>query len=239
MTNDKSDTQSRRSVLRAAGAGIATAATATIGVPSSASAESDIETLRGGILSATLEPDEIDWRSLALGFSKRYRGGYGAPPNAETLAERMSNEFVANEDAWVQYGNWLLDETGASGIGDAQVAVDVSITRTRWPTRSETVETVIDTEYDDDLDEFQSVDWRIESAEEPDYHVEIRNGAAENAADELQQFRREHIDEEEGEHDLPSDQYVSEVAGRYLVNIGFGDETRSVLELFLGDVDGV
>lgn len=164
-------------------------------------------------------------------------GRVGSPDPAITLADRLRNEFNANADAWIDYGNWVIDEADVEPIGDTVVQVDVVLTRLRWPTADERVATTIDVDYDDATAQFTGLEWRAEAADDPDYQATVKNDAAENGADELQEFRRKFIATDDGEdHALPSSEYVSAHAGRYASLIELGEEGRSVLELFLGDL---
>ncbi|WP_337653283.1 hypothetical protein [Halomontanus rarus] len=197
-----------------------------------ASAQSSSSAPPQGILSNGMG-EGGDRSAFFRGLIASYRGSFGTPDTAETLADRMRNEFVANSDAWIDYGNWLIDEHDVTVLGSATIAVDVTITRMRWPTRDATVETTINATYDEDANAFTGLDWRLEPAEDPHYQVEIKNRAAEHAADELQSFRRQFIDPENG-HELPDSEYVSTIAGKYSTDIGLGEDSRNVLELLLG-----
>ena len=199
--------------------------------------------------------DADDIIALFRGYSSRLSSGLTSPAPASTLADRMRNEFNANADHWLGYGNWLLDEQGVSPLGSATVGVDVAITRSRWPLRSsERVRTAIDVEFDADHRAYTGLEWRrFETGEDGDgdsgeddapdpedfdYFVEIRNLAAERGADELQSFRHRFIDENGSDHALPDSTYVSTIAGRHAMDLFFGSESKHVLQLLLGDPDG-
>ncbi|PCR88691.1 hypothetical protein [Natrinema ejinorense] len=226
-----SDPQTRRRFLRASGATLAAAGSAGLAT-TTASAQTNSQ----GILA-----DGVGEGGDFMAFIRGRIDGYGlagAPETAATLADRLRNEFNANSEHWINYGNWLIDEGGVTALGDTVVGVDVAIDWTRWPTRSESVATTIDAGYDTDTDEFTSLEWRLEEATDPDYQATIKNEAAENGADELAEFRREFIDTDgNGNHEIPSSEYVSHHVGKYSSAIELGKEGRSVLELLLGRVE--
>ncbi|APX00320.1 hypothetical protein CHINAEXTREME_20530 (plasmid) [Halobiforma lacisalsi AJ5] len=149
----------------------------------------------------------------------------------------MRNEFTANTDAWLGYGNWLIDEyDDVSPLGTVTLGVDV--VSTNWLFADDRVETTLEAVYDDETESYTDLEWRLEEPEEPDYKVEIRNKAAEHAADELQTFRTRFIAEDEDEaHELPEPDYVEELKGRYLPSLRFGEESKHVLEILIGELD--
>jgi hypothetical protein len=182
-----------------------------------------------------------DFSAFFSGIGSGYSSGFSAPESAETLAERAINEFEANEAAWIDYGDWAAQEHDLTPLGDATIAVDFAITRGRWPTRNNHVATTLDTQFDTDSNTYTSVDWRLEEADSPDYEAVLKNQAAENAADELTNFRREFIgdpDADDPDHQLPSDEYISKMTGRYWSAIRVGEDTEHVLQLLLGEFDG-
>lgn len=177
-----------------------------------------------------------DFRAFFSGLINRYQGGYGAPKSVEDLADDARNEFEANSDLWISYGNWLLEEYDVSSLGTATVGVEFAITRGRWPFRGpESVQTTIDATYDDEAEEFTALEWRLEEPDNPEHEFLVKNNAAENAADELKDFRRQYIDPDGG-HTLPDREYISKLAGKYSGTV-LVDE-QSVLELLLGEIDG-
>lgn len=218
--------------MQASGATLTAVGTAGF-ASTSAAAQSDTQQ---GILADGVGESGDMWA-----FIRGKISGYGlagAPETAETLADRMRNEFNANSADWIAYGNWLVAEHGVSPMGDTIVGVDVSITRTRWATRDESVATTIDAGYDSEADEFTHLEWRLGAPDEPDYEATLKNTAAENGADELAEFRREFIATEDGEdHKIPSTEYVSRHVGKYSSAIEFGEDSQSVLDLLLGEVD--
>ena len=190
---------------------------------------------QGILAEGVAEPGDGDLGAFIRGFTSRFSSGYGSPESAENLADRMRNEFNANSDHWISYGNWLAEKEDISVPGSTIVGVDVAITRARWPTRNESVSTTIDAQFDDTTETFSSLEWRTGEPEEPDYEVTLKNKAAESAADELQSFRREYIDTENGEdHELPDEEYLSELVGKYSTSIALGEDSSNVLELLLG-----
>jgi len=227
------DTHSRRQFCRRAGVAL-TALGGSGLAATTASAQTDSSASRG------IFGEDVGDGGDLWAFLRGRMEGYGTvspPEDAATLADRMRNEFNANSADWIDYGNWVIEEAGVEPIGDTVVQVDVALTRLRWPTVDETVATAIDVNYDDTLGEFTGLEWRLGAPEDPDYQATVKNDAAENGAAELAEFRRKFIATEDGErHELPSSEYVSAHAGRYASLIEIGDEGRSVLELFLGEL---
>lgn len=220
---------SRRTVLRRGAATVATTVGAA-GLAGTATAESD--DLPHGVLADGFDGGDrwAFFTSAARSQTGRLRSG----SSAEILADRIRNEFNANADAWLSYGNWMLEDQNVSVLGDATVAVDV--TKTSRVFGDDTVATTLEVDYDGT--EFTALEWYLDDADDPDYRIEVRDYAAENAADELQTFRREYIGDSDDDHELPDETYVSELAGKYWTLLSIGDEERSVLELLLGEIDG-
>ena len=216
----------RRQLLRTAGTTLT--ATGTVGLVATTSTSAS--TNGQGVLADGFEGSDL--LSFARGYSSRYQY-YGPPEPVDTLADRARNEFNANADAWLEYGTWLVDEADVTPLGSADVGVEFAVTRWRWFTSSESVETTVRVEYDDDAEEFTDLEWSAGESRDADYRVRIEDHAAESAADELQTFRRKFIGDD---HELPSSKYLSEVAGRYKGTIRFDAETTSVLELLIGEV---
>ena len=197
-------------------------------------AAADTDSQQGIFAEDIAEPDSVDFRALIRGYSSRFSSGYGAPESAENLADRMRNEFTANSEHWIDYGNWLVESEDVSPPESTIVGVDVAITRARWPTRDEAVSTTIDAQFDDTAEVFSDLEWRTGEPDDPDYEGTIKNKAAESAADELQSFRREFIDTDGDDHELPDQEYLSELVGKYSSSIAFGEDSKSVLGLLLG-----
>jgi len=233
MTQPKSR-QTRRQLLQRTG-GVALATVGTTGLATtSASAQTDSQ----GILADGITGDtESDFPAFMGGYLSRFAGVTGPPETVDALATDARNEFNANADLWVSYGNYLLEEMDVTGSGDSIVGVTFKLTRGRWPTRDDSRETAIDVGYDDATDQFTSLEWRDEEPDDPDFELTLENLAAENAADELSEFRTEWIGDDESEHEIPSDEYLNTMAGKYASSIGFGPESKGVLELFFGEVD--
>ena len=222
------DNTTRRQFIKVTGT--SAAAVGGLGTIATASAETNTE---GGVLGPGFAP-EFELQAFVGGFMQRYRTVGGPPDDVEDMAARARNEFGNNEDLWLSYGNWLLDEAEVNADGDATVAVDFEITRRRWPINTQRTPTVIEVEADD---RFEAVSWELGEAEDPDFEVTVANVAAESAADELSKFRREWIGENEDDHEHPSDEHLNELAGQYWDGISFGDSERSVIEVLLGEVD--
>ncbi|WP_226043412.1 hypothetical protein [Natrinema sp. DC36] len=156
--------------------------------------------------------------------------------DAEVLADQIRNEFNANSEHWIAYGNWLIAESGVTALGDTTVGVDIQVSKTLGD--DEIVPTTIDVGYNTETDEFTSLEWRLEEADDPDYEAVVMDDAAENGSDELAEFRREFIDTDgNGNHELPSSEYINHHAGKYSRYIGLGDDGQTVFELLLGEVD--
>ncbi|MFP8891834.1 hypothetical protein ACLI4U_18990 (plasmid) [Natrialbaceae archaeon A-CW2] len=222
------ETTTRRQYMRRSGAALTTVGVA--GLAQSASAETNS---RQGILADGVG-EGGDLFAFVRGFASKYRDSFGPPDQLETLSDRARNEFNANSQAWVDYGNWLITEQDVEPLGGATVAVDWELTRGRWPTGHGDLETHIDVGFDDDNDRFTSIEWHDESVDEPDYYVTLRNHAAESAADELSEFRREYIEDEKS---VPDVEYVSRLAGRYADGIALGEDSSNVVGLFIGGDD--
>jgi len=219
--------QTRRHFLTTSGATVV----GTVGLATTtASAQTDAQQ---GILADGVG-EGGDLRAFILG---QIDGLSLGPPEATaaTLADRLRNEFNANSSHWINYGNWLIDEYGVTALGDTLIAVDVKVDR--WVTDTETVATTIDAGYDTETDTFTSLEWRLGAPDDPDYQAALIDDAAKNGSDELAEFRREFIDTSgEGNHELPSRQYVSRMAGRYSRFVTVGDDGQSVFELLLGEI---
>jgi len=223
----------RRQFLRRSGAALT-----AIGSVGLASTTATAETGQQGILAESFPADvQPDYRAFFGGYISRYASITGPPEEIEALATDARNEFNANSELWVSYGNWLLEEADVTASGDTVVAVEFALTRGRWPTADDTRQTAIDVGYNDTTDEFESLEWRDEEADEPDFQIRLENRAAENAADELSEFRRQWIGDEEDDHELPDDEYINSMAGKYADTIGFGSDSETVLELFFGEVN--
>ncbi|EMA45238.1 hypothetical protein [Halobiforma nitratireducens] len=191
-----------------------------------------------GVLADGFDGDR-DRIAFLRGFTNTYSGGYGAPDALESLVDDARNEFNANTELWIDYGNWLIDtHEEVVPLGSGTVAVEFDLTRGRWPLRNpDPIATTIDAEYDDESDEFTALEWRVDKPDDPDFEVRLENRAAENAADELQSYRRDFIAEDDEDHAVPDSEYLSALAGEYAAGIMLGNETRSVLEVLLGEVD--
>lgn len=230
QTNTPESTYTRRAVIKRGGA--AGAGAIAIGTSGVATASDDPDEF-AGVFGHEFEV-ERDTMAFARGILSGFNG-LSAPPRVETLADRARNEFQANRDVWVSYGNWIIDEHGSAPADAKEIGVEFSLTRTRWATRSESAATTIDVTFENDrVDE---LDWRSGEPDDPDYEVELRNYAAERAADELQTFRREWIDEGGDDHELPSNEYLNELAGSYLPSVYLGSDSQSTIEVLLGEVD--
>lgn len=232
-THTQTKTVTRRQAIRAGGAALVASPPAA----ATAAANSGPQGLSQGILADGFDDVEFSTLGFIRGRSRGYSGGIGPQTPAETLADRMRNEFNANAGAWVSYGNWLIEELETTPLGSVTVAVDVRLSRRRWFFRAETVSTGIHVDYDEDSEQFVDLFWMTGEPDDPDYRVEVKDDAAENAADELQQFRRMWIGESRDDHEIPDGEYLSRLAGRYSSFISIGDRERSVLELLVGEVD--
>ncbi len=220
------DTQTRRQYCRRAGATLTALGGAGLAT-TTASAQTQTE---GGILADGVGEGDV-WAFLQGRLSMPTR----VTNDAATLADRLRNEFNANADAWIAYGNWLIDEHGVEPLGSTTVAVDVAVTD--WFDEPDIVATTIDAAYDTEADEFTGLEWRLGSPESPDYEATIKDEAAANGADELAEFRRKFIDAEDGDHEIPPSEYVSEHLGRYSGVIELGPDGHTALELLLGEVE--
>lgn len=231
MTQSKPK-QTRRRFLKA---GAATAAAAT--VPATASAQTSTDDPPGGLFADGFEVSSSDFLAFIRGFQDARQYSLSAGSSLENLADAMRNEFVANEDHWLNYANWLLENhTDVEPLGTTTLQIDVidpSLTG-----EDKRVETVLEADYDDTTRTFTAVDWRLENPENPDYVVGITKRHARLATDDLMAFRREYIDESgDDNHELPDDEYLNELAGRYWDGLRLGPESKGVLEVLVGEVD--
>ncbi|ELY68832.1 hypothetical protein C489_05683 [Natrinema versiforme JCM 10478] len=205
----------------------------------SAAAQSDTQSPPQGLLANGLNVEGGDRQAFFTGFMSSLMPATSPVPDAKTLADRMRNEFMTNSEHWVTYGNWLISEyDDVEPLGTVTLGVDVVVPR-YWPNEDESVETMVKAEYDTELGEYTDLGWWIETPDEPDYQVEIRDKAARNAADELQEYRREYIDEEGDNHSLPDESYVSELSGTYATHLRFGEDSKHILQLLVGDTGGI
>ncbi|SDL08910.1 hypothetical protein [Natronorubrum texcoconense] len=231
MTSEDQTTR-RQHLLRLGGVAL-TAIGGTTFASMSTSAE---ETESKGILTDGIELEGGDNWAFARGLGA-FAMSMGGSTGAETLADRARNEFGNNTEHWINYANWLItefDDVRPSG----SVTVKLDVVKTNWVGDDERVETVIDATFDEEAYEYTDLEWRIDTADEPDFEAEIRNSAAENAPDELQEYRREFIDEDGDDHDLPDEAYVSRLAGKYMPAVVLGEDGQNVLELLVGDLNG-
>lgn len=220
----------RREAIRAAGTGAAVlvAGPAAIG---SASASDGF----GGVFGSELR-GEADLFATIRGFVGRMTSR-GPTPDTATLADRARNEFVANEQRWLSYGNWLLDEYGGEPVEDATIDVGFEIRRRRWLFSRGATHTTLDVTFDTDAEVVESITWDDGAPDDPDHEVVLVDQAAVDAADELQRFRREWIGTDEDGHELPDGTYLSELAGRYWSLIHTDSDVQNVVEVLLGEVD--
>ncbi|WP_245800697.1 hypothetical protein [Natrinema saccharevitans] len=231
----------RRQFLQRAG-GVALTATGASAFATTASAQSDTDTETEsppqGILANGVAGGGIDQSVFMTSFLGSMLPATSPTPAAKTLADRMRNEFTANSDHWVDYGNWLIStRDDVEPLGTVTLGLDVVVSRFMW-VEDERVETTIRAEYDDKAGQYTDLGWWIETPENPDYQAEIRDKAARNAADELQEFRRKFIDTEDGDdHRIPDKQYRSDIAGRYASYLRFGPDSKHILELLVGEID--
>lgn len=230
MTDGDTNRQTRRSLLRA---GAATAC-ATIGVSTTTTASAETSSMRG-IIANGLGAEGGDHLAFAEGI---LAGAFTIrTEDAPTLADRMRNEFQANREAWIRYGNWLLDEfDNIEPAGNVTVGVNVIVTN--WVAEDEIVPTTINAEYDEEAEEIIDLEWIEGEPEDPDYTLPIKNSSAEFAPDDLQSFRREHIGYDESDHALPDEKYVSRYAGKYIAASRLDDETTHALGVLVGDLEG-
>lgn len=189
----------------------------------------------GGVFGSELH-GEASWWATLQGFTSRLTSR-GSPPETVTLADRARNEFTANEAAWVSYGNWLLDEHGGEPVEDAVIDVSFHIRRRRWLFERRETHTTLAVDFDTDAETVESITWDDGAPDDPDHEVELVDYAATQAADELQTFRREWIDDDGDDHELPDGEYLSELAGKYWSLVGTDSELHSVVEVLLGEVD--
>lgn len=226
--------QTRRRFLRTSAA-TATAIGATGLASSSATAQTSSSPPQG-LLANGLNIEDADRMAFMSGFVSSLTPSMSPTPSAKTLADRMRNEFTANSEHWVDYGNWLINEhDNIEPLGTVTLGVEVVVSR-YWPNPDERVETMVKAEYDDQAGEYTNLGWWIETPDNPDYQVEIRDKAARNAADELQEFRRKFIGDKDGEsHKLPTESYVSELSGKYATYLRFGEDSKHIMELLVGE----
>jgi len=229
------DPQSRRRFLRTSGVALATAGLAT----TPASAQTETNSPPQGLLANGLTVEGGNKWAFTEALMASLMPSASPTPSAKTLAGRMRNEFTANSDDWVDYGNWLISEHDMiEPLGTVTLGLDVKVGR-YWPNEDERVQTTVEAVYDEDAEEFTDVGWWIETPDDPDYRVQIQDKAARDAADELQEFRRRFIAEEEGEtHTLPDKTYVSRLAGKYAPHVRWGEDSKHILELLLGGSAG-
>jgi len=232
MTPD--DPQTRRRFLRTSGVALATAGLAT-----TAGAQSQTNSPPQGLLANGLTVEGGNEWAFSKALMNSLLPSVSRTPSAKTLADRMRNEFTANSDDWVAYGNWLISEHDAvEPLGTVTLGLDVKVSR-YWPTEDERVQTTVRAVYDDSAEEFTDVGWWIETPDDPDYQVQIQDKAARDAADELQEFRRKFIAEDADEsHTLPDKTYVSKLAGKYAPHLRWGEDSKHILELLLGGSAG-
>lgn len=234
MTHNTNKT-TRRRILRS----IATAG--SIGVVGIGTTQTATASSNGGIFADGFEADR-DLRAFFSGVRLRYSSTGGWPSaSLDDYVDRAVNEFRANEAAWIDYGDWLASEHGFSPAGDTVVAVEFEFRRRRAFTDADVVETVVEADFDTDVDRFERVLWNVERADDPDYTVRLVDRAVEQASDELSRFRRKWIgdlNEDDPDHKLPDNAYVNEVAGRYTPDIYLNEDSQHVLELLLGEFDG-
>jgi len=227
------DPQTRRQVLRRSGAALAAAGGVGLAATNASAQTGDSQSILMDGLAGDVEPD---YEAFADGFLSQLTSITGPPEDIDALATDAKNEFNANAQDWISYGNWLLDEAGVDATGDTVVGVEFRLTRGRWPTRDSTRQTAVDVTYDEDAEEFTGLEWTDDDPDDPDFQVQLKNRAAENAADELATFRRKWIGDDDSDHEQPDDAYLSRMYGKYTNSIGFGERSQSVIELLLGEV---
>lgn len=230
MTTKPDTSTTRRQLLRTSGAALTAVGTAGL-ASTTASAQSDGDSQ--GILADgfEVEPDRSAFlKGYVAGIADRF-SGYDDPA---TLADRMRNEFNANTDAWLRYGNWLLEEADVTAAGSATVGVDIGISRIPFNEPEDVVETHINAEYDDGAEEFVDLEWLDSAVDEPDFQVGLRNQAAQNGADDLSEFRRRYIGKSEADHEIPDDKYLNDLAGKYSSTLRIGEDSQTVLNVLLG-----
>ncbi|USZ73794.1 hypothetical protein NGM15_18480 (plasmid) [Natronosalvus halobius] len=206
---------------------------ASAGFATPVSAQTETES-RQGILADGVAEGGDNWAFFSGMMSSAF-GTIGRREDPERLAGAMQNEFNANADAWVSYGNWLTDEYDVQPIGAANINVTVAQTRRVLPDPFEPYETHIEVGYDDETETFDHLEWHDGEVDDADYHLEIRNQAAESAPDELLEFRQTFIGEDGEGHELPDQEYISELQGKYFNYLRFGEDAEHVLQLLLGN----
>ncbi|ADB63914.1 hypothetical protein Htur_5026 (plasmid) [Haloterrigena turkmenica DSM 5511] len=222
--------QTRRQYLQRTGGAALTVTGASALATTSASAQSDSQQ---GILADGVG-EGGNFRAFLEGKLSGVSVG-GPSESAEVYADRMRNEFNANSEHWINYGNWLIDEYDVQAAGDTVVGVDVQVSK--FLRGDDVVSTTVDVGYDSETDQLTSLEWRLGAPEEPDYEVVLIDDAAENGADELADLRREFIDTSgEGDHSVPSEEYVSRHVGQYSSFIDLGNDGQTVFEMLLGEV---
>lgn len=222
---------SRRRFIQGAGATLTTVGGAGL-VATTASADGSSQ----GILGDGIEASP-DYLAFTSGFVSQYSRIASSSPDIENVADSARNEFGNNSELWVEYGNWLAEEYDASGIAGGTANVTFEITRGSSPFGGpQSTETAIEAFYEDG--EFTDLEWRAEPVDDPDFEATLRDNAAIGASDELQDFRREFIDSDRG-HELPDNEWLNELAGRYANSLSLSGNTKATLEVLLGDVDGI
>lgn len=233
MTPD-SDPQTRRRFLRMSGAALT--AVGTVGLATTSASAQTSDSPPQGLLAGGLDTEGGSVWALLRGFRSARQSSLASTPSLENLADGMRNEFVANEQHWLNYGNWLISEyDDIEPLGTTTLQVDVFEPSIRG--EAERVETVIETNYDDTTETLTAIDWRAEEPDDPDYQVGIEDSHARLADDDLMTFRRQYIDESgEGNHEIPDGEYVEELKGRYWDGLTFGPESKGVIEILVGEV---
>lgn len=188
-----------------------------------------------GVLADGLDA-EPHRRAFLRGYASASTAGLSSPPPVETLASEARAELNDHADEWMSYGEWLVDEYDVAPMESASLRVDLVVTRRRWLTRDERTSTAIVAEYDDDTGTFDTLEWTDDDPDDPDYHLELLDVAAERAADELREFRSRYVDA--GSHALPDDEYLNRVAGRYWTSLRFGSDSEHILEILMGEFRG-
>ena len=226
----------RRRILQRTGAALTAIGTAGLTASASASAQTDGDEPPQGLLGGGFDVEGGDIWAFLRGFKSARQSPLASTPSLENLADGMRNEFVANEEHWLNYGNWLIAEyDDVEPLGTTTLQVDVFESTVRG--EGDRVETVIEAEFDDTTDEYTAIDWRVEAPDDPDYQVGIKDSHARLADDDLMEFRRRFIDESgDGEHELPDGEYVEELKGRYWDGLTFGPDSKGVLEILVGEV---
>ncbi|WP_247005182.1 hypothetical protein [Halosolutus gelatinilyticus] len=199
------------------------------------SAAAESSSLPQGILADGLDVEGGDFWAFFRGFRSARQIPFSRKPSIENVADSIRNEFTANEEHWIAYGNWLIDKYDVEPLGTTTVQVDViEVNRL---SDDEHVPTTIQSEYDETTEQLTAIAWEIGEAEDPDYQVGIEDKHARLATEDLQEFRRRYIDESgDGEHELPDGEYVEELKGRYWDGLRFGEDSQTVIELLVGEV---